>query len=431
MKKINVGLIGFGVVGQGVVKTLLGKRKSIEERTGLSINLVKIADKDLRPRKGISVSRKLLTKDVDSVIGNKDIDVIAELIGGIHPAKEIILKSLMLGKHVVTANKALLAEHGKELFTVASKFGRCLGFEASVGGGIPIIDALKNRLVSNSVDVVHGILNGTCNYILTKMSEESCSFSVALNDARKKGIAERNPKLDINGMDSCHKLVLLALLGFGLNVKPKDVHVEGIDGLDPMDIQYAKSWGYSVKLLAIAGRSDKKLDLRVHPALIPFRTVLASVKDENNAIFVKGDMIGESIFYGKGAGSMPTASSVVSDIVDIGKAMARSGKPRIESRVGFKSELAGVRKIEDLVTRYYVRFSAIDRPGVLAGISKVLADNGISIATVAQKERRKGQPVPIVMLTHYAKEGKMESALKKIDRLSFIKRKTVKIRIVR
>ncbi|NQU95248.1 MAG: homoserine dehydrogenase [Candidatus Omnitrophica bacterium] len=431
MKQVNVGLIGFGTVGKGVAKALLSKKKDLRERSGVSINLVKIADKDLRPRKGVRVPKRLLTRKVDSVIKDRSIDIVVELIGGFHPAKEIILKSLTLGKHVVTANKALLAKHGKEIFTVASRFRARIGFEASVGGGIPIINALRRGFVSNDIELIYGILNGTSNFILSRMSEEGCTFKRALKEAQAKGIAEKNPKLDIDGTDSSHKLAILALLGFGLNIKLNDIYVEGIEDLDPMDIQYARDWGYEVKLLAIAKKIGNELDLRVHPTLISSSRILASVKDENNAIFIKGDMIGESLLYGKGAGSLPTASSVVSDITEIAKNVGDFKKERSAFRLGFNSGVKKVRKINDLTTGYYIRFAAIDRPGVLSGVSNVLAKNKISIATVAQKERKKGQPVPIVMLTHDANEGRMNKALAKINRLPFITKKIVKIRIER
>jgi len=429
MKVVNVGLIGFGTVGKGVVKALLSKKKILEAKSGLSVNLAKIADKDPKSGRGVRVPARLLTKDVDSVIRDKSIDILVELIGGIHPAKEIILKALSLGKSVVTANKALLAEYGNEIFIAASRFGGSIEFEASVGGGIPIIAPLKNSLISNDIELVYGILNGTSNFILSKMSEDNCTFSEALNDARARGIAEKNPKLDISGVDSCHKLAILTRLGFGFNVKPKNIYVEGIEGLGLVDMQYAKRWGYDIKLLAIAKKVGNALDLRVHPTLIPLRSILASIKSEDNAIFIRGDMVGEALFYGKGAGSLPTASSVVGDIIKIAgnigaKTPVRSPWPE------FGSGLKKVRKINDLSVRCYVRFSAIDRPGVLSGVSEVLAQNGISIATVSQKERKKGQSVPIVMLTHYANEGKMNKALARIDRLPFITKKTVRIRMV-
>lgn len=431
MKTVNIGLIGFGTVGKGVAKALLSKRKMLEGRAGVRLNLVKIADKDLRPRPGVRVPKKLLTKSADSVIKNRNIDIVVELIGGIHPAREIILKSITSGKHVVTANKALLSQCGKEIFTAASRFSLSVGFEGSVGGAIPIISALRNNFVANNVEVIYGILNGTSNFILTMMSEKDYSFKEALAVAQEKGIAERNPRLDVSGADSLHKLSILSLLGFGLSVKPKDIYVEGIERIDPIDIQYAGKWGYSLKALAIAKKIGNELDLRVHPTLIPSGSILASVKYEDNAIFIKGDMIKEALLFGKGAGSMPTASSVVSDIVEIAKHIGDFRKPKAPFKLEFNSGVKKVRKIKDLNTRYYLRVSAIDKPGVLAGISGILSQNKISISTVAQKARKKGQPVPVVMLTHEANEGNMQKALDKIDTLPYIKKNTVKIRIER
>jgi len=431
MKTVNVGLIGFGTVGKGVVKALISKRKILESRSGISVKLTKIADKDLRPRPGIRVSRKLLTKSADSVIRDPNIDIVVELVGGINSAKDMILKSISAGKHVVTANKALLAEYGKEIFAAASKFHVSMGFEASVGGAIPIINSLQKSFIANDIELIYGILNGTSNFILSMMSEEGCSFKEALKRAQEKGIAERNPRLDISGEDALHKLSILTLLGFGIGVKPGSIFTEGIEEIKPIDIKYAGKWGYSLKPLVIAKKMGKELDLRVHPTLIPSGKILASVKYENNAIFVKGDMIGESLLFGKGAGSLPTASSVISDIIDIAKGMNDFRKAKAPFKFEFKSGIAKVQKINDLSTRYYLRFSAIDRPGVLAGISGALAESKISISTVTQKERKKGQPVPIVMLTHEANEGGLERALSRIDKLPYIKEKTVKIRIER
>ncbi|UCD54863.1 MAG: homoserine dehydrogenase [Candidatus Omnitrophota bacterium] len=431
MKTVNVGIIGFGTVGRGVVKILLSKKKLLKQRSGLSINLVKIADKNLRQRKGMRVPGKLLTKNIDSILKDRNIDIVVELIGGIHPAKEIILKAITLGKHVVTANKALLAEDGEKIFMAASRFRTLLGFEASVGGGIPVINVLRNSFIANDIEVIYGILNGTSNFILSKMSDECCSFRQALADAKARGIAERNPKLDISGVDSCHKIAILVRLGFGLNIKLKDIHTEGIEELDPVDIQYAKNWGYAVKLLAIARKSGQKLDVRVHPTLISLKNILANVKFEDNAIFIKGDMAGGSLLYGKGAGSLPAASSVVSDIVEIAKGISDFKKAKDFFRSDFDTGIKRAREISELFTRYYLRFSAIDKPGVLAGISSILARNKISIATVTQKEKKAGQPVPIVMLTHQANEGKLNKALEEIDKLNFITKKTVKLRIMR
>jgi len=431
MRSVNVGLVGFGTVGKGVVKTLLSKKRILEKRSGISINLVKIADKNLKPRAGVSVPKNLLTKDVNSLVINKSIDIIVELIGGIHPAKDIILKSLTAGKHVVTANKALLAECGKEIFTVASRFRSLIGFEASVGGGIPVIGALRKGLIANEIKKIYGILNGTSNFILTKMSEENCNFEDALKIAQDMGLAEKDPTLDVSGGDSCHKLAILVLLGFGISVNPKNIYIEGIEKIDVQDIQYAKNWGYDVKLLGIAKKIGKELDLRVHPTLVPLRNILASVKYEDNAILIKGDMVGETLLYGKGAGSLPTASAVVSDIVEIAKSVDDYKKAKNLSKFEFDSGVKNVRKINDLYARYYLRFSSIDRPGVLADISSILAENKISISTVSQKERKKGQPVPLVMLTHEANEGSLNKALDKITKLSSVTKKPVRIRIER
>ena len=429
MKKVNVGLVGFGTVGKGVVKTLISKKHVFEKKSGVSINLVRIVDKDIRPRPGVSVPKSILTKNIDKVIKDRSIDIVVELIGGIHPAKEIILKALTSGKHVVTANKALLAEHGKEIFAVASRFRACLGFEASVGGGIPVINALMRGLVANNIESIYGILNGTSNFILTKMALDGYSFAEALKDAQKKGIAEKNPKLDISGGDSSHKLAILALLGFGLYAKEKDIYVEGIERIEAIDMQYAKEWGYALKLLGIAKRKGKELDIRVHPTLISENNILASVKYEDNAIFIKGDMVGENLFYGKGAGSMPTASAVVSDIIRIARNVDDFKKTKDSFDFEFGSGVNKAQKVNNLVSRYYLRFAAIDKPGVLAKVSKVLAENNISIATVSQKERKEGQPVPLVIITHHANEGRMNKALKKINEMPFITKKAVKIRI--
>lgn len=429
MKSVNIGLVGFGTVGRGVAWALLTKKKILEARAGVSLNLVRIADLDTRKRRGIRVPKGILTKSADSVVKDKNIDIVVELIGGIHPAKEIILKALTSGKSVVTANKALLAEHGREIFTVASRFKVLVGFEASVGGGIPIINSLRRSFIANEIELIYGILNGTSNFILSKMSDEGSTFIQALRDAQKKGIAEKNPSLDISGMDSCHKLALLALLGFGVIVRPKDIYVEGIERIDPIDMENAKKWGYAIKSLAIAKRVGKELDLRVHPTLISLKTLLANVKYEDNAIFTRGDMVGDSLLYGKGAGSLPTASSVVGDIVEIAEGLNDYRKSTRPFSIGFPGGVKTLRKISDLVARYYLRFSAIDKPGVLAQIANVFSENKISISTVTQREKKLGQPVPIIMLTHEINEGDMNRAFQKIDKLPSITEKSVKIRI--
>jgi len=429
MKKIKVGLIGFGTIGSGVAEVLKKKGKLIKERSGLNIVIEKVCDTNLKVRR---LARKntgaIVTKSADDILYDSSIDMVIELIGGIKAAKDVVLKAIKMKKHVITANKALLAIHGKEIFKLAEKNGVSVGFEASVAGGIPIIKALREGLVSSRIDTIYGIINGTSNFILTEMGEDKYSFKKALAEAKKKGFAEANPKLDINGVDSAHKLAILALLGFKFPVNFKDIHVEGIEDIEQSDIEYANGLGYEVKLLAIAKRVGDKLEVRVHPTLLPAKYVLSSVKGIYNAIFVRGDLIGRSLFYGKGAGKYPTAGAVISDIIDIGKKAGTGVKDYILAP-DTKNKIKGVKKFGKIETRYYVRFGAIDKPGVLAKVSGVLARHHISIASVTQKERKEAQVVPIVMMTHRALEENMREALKEIKSLGVIKGKPVRIRV--
>jgi homoserine dehydrogenase len=428
MRKINLGLIGFGTIGSGVVKTLRDRKSLLKKLTGVDIELKHICDKDLTSDRGVKVPRAILTKDPNKILKDPEINIVIELMGGIHPAKEIILSALRNKKAVVTANKALLAECGREIFAVAKRFKMDVRFEASVGGGIPIIKALREGFVSNKIDEIHGIINGTCNYILSRMSDEECEFKVALKAAQKMGVAEANPVLDISGADSVHKLVILAGLSFGGFAKLKDVYCEGILLIEPRDIKYAKEMGYCIKLLAITKRSTNGIELRVHPTLIPLTHPLANVKGVYNAIYVKGDLIGENLFYGEGAGKLPTASAVISDIVDLG-GKALNSKSEIRNKSQIQNSRLRIKKIGDIKSKYYIRFSALDRPGVLAKISGILGKNNISIASVAQKEERVANAVPIVMMTHEALEYKLQRALRLIDRLAVIKKKSVAIRM--
>lgn len=426
MKKIKIGLIGFGTIGSGVVKILQERKKQLSELAGVDCELKYICDKDLASNRGIKVNKKMLTRDAGKVLNDPEIDIIIELIGGIHPAKEIILAALRNKKHVVTANKALLAEEGAAIFDAARRSKRDVRFEASVGGGIPIIKALREGLVSNKINEIYGIINGTCNYILSRMSDEGCDFKLALTAAQKMGVAEANPKLDIDGTDSAHKLVILAALSFGAFPKLEEVHCEGITEIEPRDIKYAKEMGYVIKLLAIAKRAGDKIETRVHPTFVPQNHLLANVKGVYNAIYVKGDLIGENLFYGQGAGKLPTASAVISDIADIA---CRGGL-----NLPYKLQVAAGRKLNiksmaEVSSRYYIRFSALDKPGVLAKISGILGKNNISIASVTQKQERVGGAAPIVMMTHGALESKMHDALRLIDRLAVIKKKSVAIRV--
>jgi homoserine dehydrogenase len=427
MRKINIGLIGFGKIGSGVVKALQSRSKLLKDKAGVDIRIARICDKDLKTKRPVKVGRKLLTKSLAKVLYDPDVHIVVELMGGITPAKDVILESLRQGKCVVTANKALLADSGHEIFSLANSLKLSVGFEASVGGGIPIIRALKDSFIVNRFERIYGIVNGTSNFILSKMAEQHLSFNDALKIAQDKGYAERDPYLDISGTDSSHKLAVLALLGFGVAAKKNEIYTEGISEIEPRDIMYAKEFGYAVKLLAIAKRSGASLELRVHPTLIPASHLLAGVNGVYNAIFVKGDLIGENLFYGEGAGAAPTSSAVVADIVNIAQQI--SCCDQIASPISFKKDVKDIKKIGDVRTRYYVRFSAVDRPGVLAKISGILGKNSISIATVTQKDRMQSGAVPIVMMTHSALESGMARALKEIDSLAIIKKKTVRVRV--
>lgn len=427
MKKINIGLIGFGKIGSGVVKALASRRKFLQEKSGVDIRIARICDKDIRTKRPVKVGRKILTKSLGKVLYDPDIQIVVELMGGLRPAKDVILEALRQGKYVVTANKALLADSGYEIFNYANALALSVGFEASVGGGIPIIKSLKDGFIANKFGLIYGIVNGTSNFILSKMGEDRMSFKDALSTAQGKGYAEKDPYLDISGTDSAHKLAILALLGFGVPARAKDIYIEGITDIEQSDIQYAAELGYAVKLLAIAKKTDDMVELRVHPTLIPRSHLLASVNGVYNAIFVKGDLIGENLFYGEGAGAPATSSAVISDIVTLARQVACCKKTA--APLAFKKDVRGIKKIDGIRTRYYLRFSAIDKPGVLARVSGILGKHNISIATVTQKERKTAKIVPIVMMTHEALERDMAGALKEINGLSAIKKETVRVRV--
>jgi len=428
MKKINVGLIGFGNIGSGVIKILRERRALLGEKTGLDICLKKVCDLDLISKRNVSVDKNLLTKDVKEIINDPQIDIVIELIGGIHPAKEIILESLRKGKNIITANKALLALAGQELFAEAADRGRNIYFEASIGAGIPIIKSLREGLVANRFESIFGIVNGTSNYILSSMSRNNCSFESALKEAQDKGFAEKNPTLDIEGMDSAHKLILLTYLAFGKFVNQKDVFVEGISRVSLADVNYAKELGFEIKLLAIAKKEGSDLEVRVHPTLIPQEHLLSSVDGVFNAIYVSSDLAGDLLFYGPGAGQSCAASAVVSDLVDLTQDI-KAGLFRPTLNTILDKTIIKLRKIDDFESRYYIRIMALDKPGVLARVSGILAKFKISIASVTQKERSRTQLVPIVMLIHQAKEKDLRAALSMIDRLDTIKEKSVAIRM--
>jgi homoserine dehydrogenase len=428
MNKINVGLIGFGNIGTGVIKILRERKALLAEKTGLDICIKKICDQDITSKRSISIDKNLLTKDAKDVINDPQIDIIIELIGGIHPAREIILEALRKGKNVITANKALLALHGQELFAEAADRGKNIYFEASVGAGIPIIKSLREGLVANRFNSIFGIVNGTSNYILSSMSKNNCSFDSALKEAQEKGFAEKDPTLDIEGMDSAHKLILLTYLSFGRLVNQKDVFVEGISRISLADVNYAKELGFEIKLLAIAKKEESDLEVRVHPTLIPQEHLLSSVDGVFNAIYVSSDLAGNLLFYGPGAGQSCAASAVVSDLIDLTQDI-KAGLFRPTLNIVVDKAISRLSKTEDFQSRYYIRIMALDKPGVLAKISGILAKYKISIASVTQKERSRTQLVPIVMLIHQAKEKDLRLALNMIDKLDTVKEKSVAIRM--
>lgn len=428
MEKINVGLIGFGTVGSGVVKILRERKFLLSDKIGLELDIKRICDKDLSSKRNVSVDKHLITRDAHEIINDPKIDIIVELIGGINPAKEYIIEALKKGKNVVTANKALLAQEGNELFAFAKDRGKNIYFEASVGAGIPIIKSLREGLVANRFNSIYGIVNGTSNLVLSRMSSEGCTFSEGLSAAKKEGFAESDPTLDIEGMDSAHKLILLIYLCFGKLVSLDDIFVEGISRISLADVNYAKELGFEIKLLAIAKKENEELEARVHPTLIPRTHLLSSVSGIFNAIYVSSDLAGELLFYGPGAGQMSAASAVVSDLVELSHDI-KAGLFRPILNIVVDKSIKKLRKIDDIESRYYIRFMAQDKPGVLAKISGILANFKISIASVTQKEKGRGQVVPIVMLIHSAKEKDLRAALKMIDRLDCMKEKSVAIRM--
>ena len=425
---IRVGIIGLGTVGSGVAHVLLTKGHLLEQRVGCRLLLRRACDRDPKSAaRRLRMPAHLLTANADDVLRDPEIDVVVELIGGLEPARSFIIDALRGGKHVVTANKALLAEHGPELFDEAERAARDLYFEASVGGGIPIIKALREGLVANELSAILGIVNGTSNYILTQMREKQQSFHEALQEAQKHGYAERNSSLDVDGHDAAHKLAILAWLGFGARIESSAIHTEGIRHISLADIQYAQELGYCIKLLAIAKRVGQELDVRVHPALLSESHLLANVDGVYNAIYVHGDLVGAQLFYGRGAGQNPTSSAVVSDLVDVARNLAAGVVRRVPGMWPPERRPLAVRSMDEIETRYYIRCMLIDRPGVLATIAGILGRHHISIASVGQKERRAARVVPVVMMTHEAKEGDVRRALHTIESLPVVK-STVAIR---
>jgi homoserine dehydrogenase len=430
MKAIHIGLLGLGTVGAGVAKILESHREELEEKIGAPLVLRSIADKDITsPRSGLTLSRLPLSTDAASVLDDPEIDIVIELIGGLEPARKFMLRALANGKHVVTANKALLATHGKELYAAAVKQGRMLAFEAAVAGGIPIIRSVKEGLAANRISSLYGIVNGTCNYILTKMTDEGREFSQVLAEAQAQGYAEADPTFDIEGIDSAHKLQILATLAFRTSVDLGKVYVEGISGITPQDISLAAEMGYRIKLLAIAKACDGEMELRVHPTMIPESTPMAAVSGVFNAIFLNGDTVDDLMFYGRGAGQMPTASSVCADIIEIARRLA-SGQPAVAQDLPIlRKNPLKLKPMQEVESAYYLCVSVLDKPAVLAQITGILGRHRISISSVIQKGRHHANAVPVVMMTHRAREGSMQNALREIDQLEVVVAQTRMIRV--
>ncbi|MEW6738648.1 MAG: homoserine dehydrogenase [Nitrospirota bacterium] len=425
--KISVGIIGFGTVGTGTARILLENSNLIKKRTGVEFILKRIADLDIKRDRGIKIPEGVLTTDANAIINDPDIDIVVELMGGIRPAKDFMLQAIKNKKHVVTANKALLATEGNEIFAEAENNGVEVGFEASVAGGIPIIKVLREGLVANNIVAVYGIINGTSNYILTKMTDEKVEFSDALKEAQRLGYAEADPTFDIEGIDSAHKLTILSSLSYGIPLMYDEVYKEGITKITAQDIEFASELGYKIKLLAITKLSDGRVEMRVHPTMIPNEYLISKVDGVFNAVYVEGDAVGATMYYGRGAGDMPTGSAVVADIVDIGKKIIRSQKSEVRSQK--ESSEFKIKKMEDVESMYYFRFSALDKPGVLSKISGILGNYNISIASVIQKGRRIGGSVPLVVLTHGAREKDVLNAIREIDNLPVVSDKTLFIRV--
>ena len=430
MQQVNLGIIGGGTVGSGVFEALARNGALLASRIGAQVKVHRVAVRDLKKNRATAIPQNLLTTDWREVVFDPEVQLVAELIGGTTTAREIILASLKLGKPVVTANKALLSAHGEELFAAAKKYGTNLYYEASVCGGIPIIKSLREGFVGNRIDALYGIVNGTCNYILTRMKLEGADFGAVLAEAQKLGYAETPPDLDIDGHDAAHKIGILASLAHGFWVKPKKVFVEGIRHVSALDIKYAGELGYTIKLIGTVKKLEDscRVQVSVYPTLVPNAHVLASVNGVFNAVFVRGDVVGDSLFYGRGAGKDATASSVLSDIADAVLDLKFATKHRLPAFV--PHECAGaVASIDEVVSQYFVRLNVVDRPGVLARIATIFGQSNIGISSVIQPEGEEGESVPLIFMLHYATNGVAAKALAKIAKLPTVKGKPVMIRV--
>jgi homoserine dehydrogenase len=430
-REIGVGVVGFGTVGTGTVRLLLENAEHLRRRVGIPVRLVRVADLDLSRDRGVRLPEGVLVRDGMQVVRDPAVHIVAELVGGTGAAKDFLLEAVKSGKSVVTANKALLAECGPEIVKAVATAGVDLGFEASVGGGIPIIRTLREGLAANRIRGLFGIINGTCNYILSRMTKEGRPFAEVLAEAQAEGLAEADPSFDVDGVDTAHKLAILVWLATGGHVPLREIYVEGIREVAPEDIAFAKEFGYAIKLLAIAKENGTGIEARVHPTMIPSHYLLATVDGANNAIYAKGDFAGSSLSYGQGAGMLPTASAVVSDVIEIARNLRRGCPGRIPPSGFFLTDAASrveVAPFPQVSCEYYLRIRVVDRPGVLSRIAGVLGQHQISISSVLQKGRGESA-VPIFIVTHRARESDMRNALAEVDRLPDVLDRTRMIRI--
>ncbi|MDP2026920.1 homoserine dehydrogenase [Sulfuriferula sp.] len=432
MKPMNVGLLGLGTVGGGTLTVLRRNAAEITRRAGREIRVTMAAVRNLEKAAHFAAPDMQLTLDPFAVVNHPDIDIVVEMIGGSSPAKELILQAIENGKHVVTANKALIANHGTEIFAAAQRKGVMVAFEAAVGGGIPIIKAIREGLTANRIEWIAGIINGTTNFILTEMRDKGAGFDEMLKEAQRLGYAEADPTFDVEGIDAAHKLAIMSAIAFGVPMQFDRAYIEGISQLTGEDVKYAEQLGYRIKLLGITKRTDKGIELRVHPALIPARRLIANVDGAMNAILVKGDAVGVTMYYGAGAGAEPTASSVVADLVDVTRMHTADPHNRVP-HLAFQPDALSDEKVmamDEVRTAYYLRLCALDRPGVLADVTRILADLGISIDAMMQKEPAEGEEqVDIIILTHQSLEKNVNAAMAKIEALPAIKGKIARIRL--
>lgn len=431
MTTLQVGLLGFGTVGAGVARLLIDSADRIRDRLGMGLNLKYVADIDLTTDRGVRLADGVLIDDAERVVNDPEVDIVIEMIGGEGIAKTLILQAIANGKPVVTANKALLAKHGRELFQAADRKGVDLAYEASVGGCMPVIKTLRESLVGNRINGMGGILNGTCNYILSRITDEGIDFREALAKATEAGYAEADPTLDVEGFDTAHKLAILTSLAYGTEVDFDDIFIEGITQITPLDIDFARQFGYRIKLLAISKNHGDRVEARVHPTMIPEGNLLSTISGSLNALTISGDAVGDVMLYGHGAGMMPTASAVVGDVVDIARNLSRGATGRVPLR-SFQPDRIGripIVSVDELVTHYYFRFTVKDQPGVLSTIAGILGEYGISIQSVQQKGRKSTGAVPVVMLTHRAREADVQKAFRRIEALEVVDEKPMLIRL--